>query len=164
MNPSEKTRAVCDIVLCLPAQCVVSLSLLICFRPLCPLLCLIRAPLVLQPICILAPCPCWPPQHSNIQQKSLSFQLNPSEVCVLVGLCMIEVYGSFYLRELLKLVWQERLCYADHPVSLISHLRNSAEWTDSRLWFLSPLLYLIYKWKHLIFMSAPVKGGWWVER
>lgn len=74
------------------------------------------------------------------------------------SVCIIEVCGSFYLRELFKLVWQERLCFADHPVSVISHLRSSAKWKDGRLWFLSPLLPLIYKWIHLVFMGARTGG------
>lgn len=131
MNPSKNT--VCVISHWLPAQCLassfpplVSLSLLVCSGPLCPLLCLIRASLVLQSLCIQAPCPHWAPQHSfsNIQQKKAFLSDSfPSWCCTGVGLSMIEVCGSLYLRELLKLVWQqERLCYADHPVSVVSHL------------------------------------------
>lgn len=112
-------------------------SLLICSRPLCPLLRLIRAPLVLQSLCIQASMSpptskAQPLQHSA--EKPFFFWLNLSQECAYVcesigvGVCMIEVCGSFYLRELLKLVWQERPCYADHPVSVISNLCDSAEW------------------------------------
>lgn len=62
--------------------------------------------------------------------------------------------GHSLWKKLLRRVWQERLCYADHPVSVIPHLHSSAEWKYSRLWFLSPLLPLIYKWIHLVFMRG----------
>lgn len=132
---------------------LVSLYLLIYSRPLCPLLRLIRTHLVSQSLCIQSPCPNWPPQ---ISQKSLSFWLNSSK-CVYtqgVGLCTMEVCGSFYLTELLNPVWQECLHYYDHLVSVIPHLCNSAAWKYSRLRFLSILLLLIYKWIHLVFMRG----------
>lgn len=163
---------------CLPAQCVAHVS------PSSPssfaldpraLFCALSEPLwscslsvfrPLVPIDLHSASPC------NIQQKQpffLTQSLCALCMCVCMCVCagvvlsMIEVCGSFYLRELLQLVWQERPCYADHPVSVISHLRNSAEWKYGRLWFLSPLLPLIYKWIHLVFMRRLVGGtavGW----
>lgn len=78
---------------------LVSFSLLIFSGPLCPLLCLIRAPLVFQSIYIQASRPCWPPRHSpcNIQQKKpFSFWLNPFVACT--GLCVC-VCGRRCVRD-----------------------------------------------------------------
>lgn len=49
-----------------------------------------------------------------------------------------------------KKISQGRSCYADRPVSPIPHLHSSAEWKR----FLSPLLPLMYKWVHLVFISG----------
>lgn len=152
---NEKTRAPCVISQWLPALCVAHIIPSFGF-PLPPHSLWTPVP---SPVPYHSPfglavhlysglCPRWPPQHSpcNIQQKSLSLRLNPfvACVCVCVGCGFVYnrgVCGSFYLKELLKLVWQERQCNADHPVSVISHLRCSAESKDVSLWFQSPLLY-----------------------
>lgn len=170
MTRSERTWAVYVIFCCLPAQCVVlfpSFGL-----PLPPhlLWTLVPSPVPYQspfgievylysglvsPLTSIAQ----PLQHSA--EKALFLTQSLCGVCV--GLCMIEVCGSCCLRELLKLVWQARLCYADHPVSVISHLCNSAEWKYGMIRFLSPLLPLIYKWIHLVFMRGLLIGmaaGW----
>lgn len=66
------------------------------------------------------------------------------------------VGGSFYFRggEMKKKkISQGRPCYADRPVSPIPHLHSSAEWKRS----LSPLLPLMYKWVHLVFIREAME-------
>lgn len=67
---------------------LVSLCRLICSGTLCPFLRLITAPLVLQSICILPPCPCWPPQRrvpaTFSRNASLSDSIPPWCMCVSV--------------------------------------------------------------------------------
>lgn len=171
MNPSEKTWAVCIISHCLLAKCVahvfpsfgIALALHLLWNlvpspvpyqsPFGPAIHLYSGHLS------LLTSTAQPLQHSAEKPFFLTQFLRGMFMCG--GSCMIEMCGSFFLRELLKLVWQECLCYADHPISVISHLCNSAEWKDDKLWFLSPLLALIYKWIHLVFMSGSVRG--WVN-
>lgn len=138
MNPSEKTRAACVISHWLLAHCVAHI-----FPPF---------GLPLAPHFLWTPVPSPAPYQSpfglavhlysgprvpvdlhstcNIQQESLSFWLNPFVcLCEGVGLCTIGVCGSFYLKELLKLVWQEcQLCwpssFSDFSLPLLSRMKR----------------------------------------
>lgn len=92
--------------------------------------------------------------------KGFIFRLNGFILCACV--C---VRGSFYFRGekwIKKKNSQGRRCYADRPLSAILHLHSSAEWKR----FLSPLLRLMYKWVHLVFIRGPrdEQVGWGIAR